>query len=161
KRARLAAVSAIGLALASAGCASTGGGGIQVEMARTGEQVVHVNSSCSFDDVARRVWGNEQRGREIAAMARLPYDQPVPRGTLLALPPADPETVAKDTQATADTRFRAGVAAAKNGSNAEAIARFREALLLDPQRVDIRFNLGLALLEDGQLTEATPILEEV
>jgi tetratricopeptide (TPR) repeat protein len=157
-RARTAALVFAGTCLLAAGCATTG---VEVMQARTGEQVVRVRSSCTPADLAKQVWGDPQRGAEIAALARLPADQPVPRGTVIVLPGTGSAAMETDYTGRADNHFRDGLAAAKTGSYGQAAAHFREALLLDPQRVEVRFNLGLALMGDGQLSEATPVLEEV
>ncbi|MFN8177874.1 MAG: tetratricopeptide repeat protein [bacterium] len=141
------------------GCASTGG--VEIVEARTGEEVVRVRSSCSFDELAKEVWGDERRGQELAVLAHLPYDRPVPRGTVLVLPSTTGPAPTAANARQADARFRDGLAAAKSGAYSRAAAQFREALALDPGRIEVRFNLGLALLEIGELSESTTILEEV
>lgn len=61
----------------------------------------------------------------------------------------------------ADRLYAQGVAAAREGSFARAAARFRGSLAADPTRLETRYNLGLALLETGELVEATTLLSEV
>jgi tetratricopeptide (TPR) repeat protein len=141
------------------GCASMRSA--EVVRASTGEEVLRVRSTCTFDQLAKEVWGDERRGRELAALARLPYDRPVPRGTVLVLSPTSAPPAGVDSARHADQEFREGLAAAKSGGYARAAAHFREARALDPDRVEIRFNLGLALLETGEVTEATTLLEGV
>lgn len=61
----------------------------------------------------------------------------------------------------ADRLYAQGVAAAREGAFARAAARFRGSLAADPARIETRYNLGLALLETGELVDATTLLTRV
>ena len=145
----------VGLAaLSLAGCASFGR--VEILEARTGERVVRVRSTQSFDDLALAIFGDASRGRELAALARMPYERPVPRGTVLVVPGAGPAKLRE-----ADALYQQGVAAAATKDYVEAARLFRECLKRDPDRIEAAYNLGLALAENGELREATTVLEEV
>ena len=144
----------VGLALGVAACA--GLGKVDVQEAQTGERIVRVKSTMTFDQLAMEVWGDGLRGPELARLAHLPYERPVPRGTLLVVPGAGPANVRE-----ADRRYAEGVTAASTKDYAAAVAAFRACLKRAPDRVDAKYNLGLSLAELGKLDEAVAELEDV
>lgn len=156
RRARVRAATAIALLLS--GCATLSP--LQIDTARTGETVVRVRSSRSFDDLAESVYGNPSLGPALAELAGLPYDDPIPRGELLILPPAEELQDRLALVRTAESAFAEGLAAVDRGAYRAAADRFRVALDAAPHRAEIRYNLGLALLRAGDATAATPVLEE-
>jgi Flp pilus assembly protein TadD len=141
------------------GCATVSGP--PIERTSTGEIIVRVRSSTSFDDLADHVYGDPSLGRSVARVAHLPYDDGAKAGMVLVLPIKEVLekrlTVATDS----DRSFEQGLAAADAGSYRVAADHFREALSRSPGRMDVRYNLGLALMQAGELTEATEILESV
>ena len=153
RRFRLAGV-LLGLGLSVAACA--GLGRVDVQEARTGERVVRVKSTMTFDQLAKEIWGDGLRGPELARLARLPYERPVPKGTLLVVPGAGPATVRE-----ADRFYDEGVTAASTKDYEAAVAAFQACLKRAPDRVDAKYNLGLAQAELGQLDEAVAALEDV
>ena len=62
-----------------------------------------------------------------------------------ALPPANPAAVGKMVQ---------GVGAAKDGQRDRAVSLFREALVIDPNLCEARYNLGVVLAKAGDLAGA-------
>lgn len=156
-RAGVRAATVIALLLFS-GCATFPP--LQIDTARTGETVVRVRSSRSFDDVAETVYGDPSFGPALAELAGLPYDDPIPRGELLILPPAEELQDRLALVRTAEAAFAEGLAAVDRGAYRAAADRFRAALDAAPHRADIRYNLGLALLKAGDPAAATPVLEE-
>lgn len=151
--ARLTAALAGAAALASA-CATFGG--VEVLEAQTGERIVRVRSAMPFDRLAEEVWGDASRGEELARLARLPYERPVPRGTVLVVPGAGPANL-RDS----DRLYEEGMAAAAAKDYDAAVDAFRACLKRTPERLDAKLNLGLALAETGKLGDATGILEDV
>ena len=144
----------VGIGLGVAACA--GLGKVEVKEARTGERVVRVKSTMTFDQLAMEVWGDGLRGPELARLARLPYERPVPKGTLLVVPGAGPAGMRE-----ADKLYDEGVTAASTKDYEAAVAAFRACLKRTPDRVDAKYNLGLSLAELGQLDEAVAMLEDV
>ena len=142
-----------------AGCAALSG--VSVDPADTGELVVRVKSPRSFEDLADDVYGERALGPEIAEISGLPFEEGVPGGSLLVLPPRSGFQKRLDRARSVETLFAQGLDAADGGSYRTAADRFREALEISPQRIDIRYNLGLALFRSGSLPEAARVLEEV
>lgn len=155
---RTLAVAALAAA-ALAGCASLGGP--RVERAQTGEMVVRASGGASFARIAEAAYGDSTLGRSVARLAHLPYEDGLPRGTLLVLPERELLQDRVHEQEAADREFQLGLAAADVGNFRQASDHFREALRAAPNRTDIRYNLGLALMQAGELTEATDVLEAV
>jgi tetratricopeptide (TPR) repeat protein len=157
---RLAAlVVAAAASVAGAGCATVSGP--PVERSSTGEIIVRLRSSATFDEIAKSAYGDPDLGPVVAQLTHRPYEERVPAGTVLVLPIREVleqrVTVATDS----DKSFELGLAAADAGSYRTAAEHFREALSRSPGRLDVRYNLGLALMHAGDLTEATEILESV
>jgi len=145
--------------LATAGCSLMTP--VQVDTARTGETVVRVHSARSFDEVAASVYGDASLGPAVAELARLEYTGRVPRGTILVLPVREELEARLRRVRAADARFAQGLEEADRGGFRSAADHFRAALDVAPQRLDVRYNYGLALLQSGDAPAATPILEEV
>lgn len=61
---------------------------------------------------------------------------------------------------TLDELARAGIAAINEKRFDEAVARFREALAIDPNRPDLNSALGMAYLHRGEVASAIPHLEQ-
>lgn len=153
RRGRLVAALAGAAALASA-CATFGG--VEILEAQTGERIVRVRSAMPFDRLAEEVWGDAGRGEELARLARLPYERPVPRGTVLVVPGAGPTNLRES-----DRLYEEGMAAAAAKDYDAAVDAFRACLKRTPDRLDAKLNLGLALAEAGDSAEATGVLEDV
>jgi len=145
--------------LVLAGCGALTG--VHVDRARTGEIVVHAGAPTTFDRIAEQVYGDASLGRSLASLTHLPYDEGVPRGALLVLPPRDLLETRMRSEERSERSFQAGLEAADAGSFRAAADLFRAALEDAPNRMDVRYNLGLALMQAGELTEATTVLEEV
>ena len=143
-----------GVALALASCASFRK--VEVGESESGERTVRVLADQSFDQLAQEVWGDATRGRELAEIAQLPYDQPVPRGTVLVVPGAG-----STSQRDADRLYDEGMAAAASKDYSHAVKSLRACLELDPHRVDARVSLGVVMGDAGELEAATTILEDV
>lgn len=142
------------LVLTLASCASFRR--VEVVESDNGERTVRVLATQSFDELSREIWGDESRGRELAELADLPYDRPVPRGTVLVVPGAG-----STSQREADRLYDEGMAAAAAKDYSHAVRSFRDCLARDRTRVDARVSLGLVMAEAGQLESATTILEDV
>lgn len=138
----------------AAGCASMGG--VEMREAQSGERIVRVRTSMSFDRLAEEVWGDKSRGPELARLANLPYAEPVPKGTLLVVPGAGPVALRE-----ADKLYEEGLAAAATKDYGAAVTAFRACLKRTPDRVDAKYNLGLALAEMGRLNDSVAVLEDV
>lgn len=143
---------------AAAGCAVVGGP--RVRESAGGEYVVEVRAGTAPRDLAEQVYGDPGLAPAVAAIANVPEDGEVPRGTLLVLPRREDleERVAREHEA--EALYRQGLEAADAGSFRVAADHFRAALRLKPQRTDILHNLGLALVRSGEFGEATQVLEE-
>lgn len=147
------------LPLALVGCA--GLIGVHVDHAQTGEIVVRTGAPTSFDRIAERVYGDPRLGRSVAVLAHLPYEEGAPRGALLVLPPRDLLESRMRSEESSGRHFDRGLEAADAGSFRAAADHFRAALDEAPHRMDVRYNLGLALMQAGELGEATTVLEAV
>lgn len=145
---------AAGLAGLAAGCATFGG--VEILEAQTGERIVRVRSAMPFDRLAEEIWGDAARGAELARLARLPYERPVPRGTVLVVPGAGPANLRES-----DRLYEEGMAAAAAKDYSAAVDAFRACLKRTPDRIDAQLNLGLALAETGELDDAIARLEDV
>lgn len=133
---------------------------LRVRDAAGGGLVVEVGKALTFDEIAESVYGDPQLGPFVAAMADLSYEEGAPPGALLVLPSHSEVHEREDALREAEERFGRGMDSAAGGAFLEAAADFRAALALAPERSDIRYNLGLALLRAGELEEATRVLEE-
>lgn len=151
------AVGAVCLVLS--GCASLSP--VRIETAQTGETVVRTLSSQSFDELAEAVYGDETLGPALAEFAHLPYRDGIGRGQLLVLPVRAEVEAKLRVVRTADALFDDGLRAADRGAYRQAAEHFRRALAAAPQSIEVRYNLGLALLASGEPEAATPVLEEV
>jgi tetratricopeptide (TPR) repeat protein len=129
---------------------------VEVVESETGERTVRVRATQSFDQLAREIWGDETRGRELADLAQLPYDRPVPAGTVLVVPGAG--SVSKRE---ADRLYDEAVVAATAKDYGEAVRKFRACLARDPGRVDARIRLGLVMADAGDPEAATTLLADV
>jgi Flp pilus assembly protein TadD len=81
----------------------------------------------------------------IAACGRAASPSPVPRTQVVALAPANPVAVGKMVQ---------GVQAARDGQPERAGALLREALQVDPNLWEARYDLGIVLAGTGNLSES-------
>ena len=134
---RAVAVLAI-LALGTAGCATLGGSA-RVRESSSGQIVVEARSPQTFDELARQVYGDASLGRAVAEASRLSYDEGVPRGALLVLPPQEKlqDRVALERRSDADCATAAGLI---DDPDADAERFFQS--LLKPARLLIRSAAG-------------------
>jgi general secretion pathway protein A len=75
-------------------------------------------------------------------------------------PPPSAPLAPPSRAATAADRLELGAHLARSGQLDEAIAAFREAVLLEPDYVNALFNLGVALLEKGEPLDAVAALRK-
>jgi tetratricopeptide (TPR) repeat protein len=155
--AALAAIAVAGL-LRAGGCATLPK--TDITTADDGNLVVDVQEEQSVLALAVSVYDDRHLARPLAEAADLPYDEPVPAGTVLTLPP---KRVLKDRLSAAkkaDKLFGKGEDALRKGKYDEAVERYRAALALRPERTDARRQLGKALLRTGELDESYRLLAE-
>lgn len=134
---------------------------VEVLDAETGETVVVLRRAETFAEISNRVYGTEAEAGTLAALAGLPEDEPAPKGTVLVAPPREELDARRRRAERAQAEFEAGLAAAERRQALAASEHFRIALSQAPSRDDIRYNLGLSLLDAGFPAEALPPLEEV
>jgi tetratricopeptide (TPR) repeat protein len=133
---------------------------LRIRDAAGGGLVVEVGRPQAFDEIAESIYGDPEFGPFVASVADLPYEDGAPAGALLVLPSRAEVREREEALREAEARFRKGSDSVASGAFREAATEFRAALILAPERSDIRYNLGLALMRAGELEEATQVLEE-
>jgi tetratricopeptide (TPR) repeat protein len=132
-----------------------------VERAQDGQIVVRADRAMTFERVAEEAYGVASLGPSVALAAGLSYRDGVPAGAVVVLPPrAELDAQVRRGRETEEL-FQRGLSAAASGSYLTATGHFRDALRQSPGRIDIQYNLGLALFHAGELNDATRILESV
>jgi tetratricopeptide (TPR) repeat protein len=134
---------------------------MEILEAETGETVVVLRQAETFAEISGLVYGTAAEAGTLAALAGLSEDEPAPAGTVLVAPPREELDERRRRAERAQTEFEAGLAAAARREALSASEHFRTALRDAPSRDDIRYNLGIALLDAGFPAEALPPLQEV
>jgi tetratricopeptide (TPR) repeat protein len=141
----------------SAGCApypgalvsDSGGGDLRVE----------VRDAQSFEALARFLYGDARLGPAVAQLSGLPYDEGVPAGVVLSLPPKPAVERHSQEEAKAESLLKKGRSALAAGKFDDAAEKLEAARELRPERSDVLLLLGTAHMRAQRLDEASPLLE--